>query len=311
MAAAVTARHEYVKLEQDISALRQLRDAPRATEMSRATLFRIGKQMRDAESSLVAKKEELNGMVYRLVDSDFWPVPPRLPIDNTNRPEEFQDVRINVLALKDRVKELSDLVQNHTLHATSVLGDSAKTNLSLPPPTLPVQQADAMEIDGPRPTKRRRLSPTETASPVQTVQTPAQLSDLAHKKEVESLSDRLAQLEYKLSDIENAMVQFDQDLSASLEEQIEEKLASMDQSSGLAVDGRIMEDVRQRLRQLDANFEQAGHEIEEVAKEVGSLITHTNELDDDIARLKAENEFMKQKITAVRAIIPRQISASY
>lgn len=97
----------------------------------------------------------------------------------------------------------------------------------------------------------------------------------------------------------------------NLEEQIEEKLASMDQSSGLAVDGRIMEDVRQRLRQLDANFEQAGHEIEEVAKEVGSLITHTNELDDDIARLKAENEFMKQKITAVRAIIPRQISASY
>ncbi|KAI0693286.1 hypothetical protein BC835DRAFT_1354408 [Cytidiella melzeri] len=298
MAGAVTARIDYLKNEQDLAGLRRIDQSRHMAEFSVETKRRLEKQREDTEARLMARREELNSVVWRLVDDDFWPVPPRLPSEGNSSEEKFKEVRLTVWDLKDKVNQLSELIQHQAAHGPSVPNDTVQPKPRLSTLALPSQTPDAMEVDEPRPTKRRRLSDEQLPVVV------PRASD-SSKKDLDVLLDRLVILEGKISEIENEMVQYDQDLSVTVEEKIEDKLANMHLPSRLRLDnqgnmidtGQPSSEVQSKLRELEAGFEQAGREIEEVATEVASILSHLANVDHETVRLAAENESMKQQLT--------------
>jgi hypothetical protein len=303
MASGVSARVQYLKLEGDIVTLRRMLNSKQMRDFSEESRRRVEKQLDEAKAALKLKKDELNSIVLSLVDSDFWPVPPRLEdmtISNLSE-EKFKEVRLTVWELKDKVKELSETVRNQRIHAVSVLKDSSKPNSRLSTPTLPPNHTTLMQVDEPRPAKRRRLS-EDKERPVEGFVHIDSLSSSA----LEALDERLISLEGRLADMENEMVQFDHDV----EDRIEERLANLNinpaSTPGQSVNqtetldtGQVSQDIQTKLRELEAGFTQAGSEIEEVAGEIASIITQMTAIDGETARLMAENEMMKQQIIVV------------
>lgn len=283
-----------MKLEKDIVALNKFRSNK---ELSDETRRRIRKQLDEAESRFDMKKEELNTIVFRLIDSEIWPSPPRTSSDDADysniREEKFKEVRVMVLALRDKVKELSDMMEKQSSDV-SLLKGSGKF--------LPQTSEDE-----PRPAKRRRLSSAEPTMLVDEPQASSSRVEITNQKDLDSLTDRISALESKVVDLENDWVQYDNDLSASLEDRIEEKFAELGGPSSSQQKLLDLTDtgqppnvpLMQRLSELQTEFDQAGKDIEEVAKEVGTMISHAHEVDEEIARMKAENETLKQRITTV------------
>ncbi|KAI0341771.1 hypothetical protein BDW22DRAFT_1485224 [Trametopsis cervina] len=295
MADAVNARVDYVKIESSIASLRRLVNSRQRLDLSTETKGRMVKQITEAEARLKAKREELNTFVYRLIDSDFWPIPPR-PLSGDadhieTQEEKFREVRVTVLALRDQVKELSASLLNQ---GTPVEVAERKPSPKVPMPVHSDQDNDGMVVDDPRPTKRRRLSEEPQRPAESNVQPSASQADL------DALSDRLSAMETKIADLENDMVQYDQELSANVDDRLEEKLAALELSRPAdpqVIDtGQISEETQVKLRALESEFELAGKDIEEMAKEVGGIIRHLNEVDDATARFKAENESIKQEV---------------
>lgn len=286
-------------------------NASRQNDPSDRTYARLVKLTEEAEARFNAKKEELNTLVYRLVDREFWPVPPQNPDDPKHAitEEKYREVRVIVWELRDKVRDLSDRMQKQlAIGGTSVAGSTTPTPAPMPtiPRTIPPASSDAMVVDEPRPPKRRRLSNSE-----QTEDRPApRISSRA----MEAVQERLTSIEGKIGEIENDLVQFDQDLQAHLDERIDEKLSSLNlppmpsspahHDNATFVDtGQVSTEVAQRLEQFKADFEKADQDIEEVAKSLAEVITNQNMATHEAQLLRAENEAMKAQIATVSTYI--------
>ena len=266
----------------------------------------------------------MNSGVYRLVDSDFWPVPPRPPTHAANninwKDGTFTELRITVMSLKDKIKEIENAKLKSAHAEPTVLKDSIKVNSSTPTPsgsaslstsTVPLKQSNDMDIDEPRPPKRRRVSEEreQAVPPVQPVQpTTAPNGGSISSQDFDGLMDRLVALEGKLSDVENSMIQFDQNLFDAVNDRLEDRFGDLrirpGSGSGGTDDNAGSIDTGQfatKLQHLEAEFDQAANEIKELADTMAGLITNTTATREETALLRTENEAMKKTIAVVSA----------
>ncbi|THG99220.1 hypothetical protein EW026_g3090 [Hermanssonia centrifuga] len=245
-------------------------------------------QLTDSERQWEAKKQELNSIVYRMIDSEFWPVVPQTP-DMVSPEERFRDLRTTVWELKGQAQELYEMMR------------TVKARGPSPVSAHPIKEHQDSEQP---PAKRRRVSEsTETKLPI----LPPAQPDSVISKELDALGDRFNALDVRLSDLENDMVQYDNEMFAELDERIEEKLAasSIPSSTGPEGDSAAPETIdtgqtmATRLQELEMDLAGAGKDIEEVAKEIGSIIKHAGEADAEIDKLRKENEAMRKQIVAL------------
>ena len=111
------------------------------------------------------------------------------------------------------------------------------------------------------------------------------------------------------------MVQFDAEVLNELEQRMEERFQELnfmedDGEERMEVDeeptdtgqghgGQRKQTVAQRLRRVEKEIDRAGQDISGIAIEIAEIITKAQATDDEVSKLKRENEEMKGRITAV------------
>ncbi|KAI0093576.1 hypothetical protein BDY19DRAFT_1044921 [Irpex rosettiformis] len=309
---AVSIRISFGKIGEEIDSLKRVTRSQKLGEFSDETQRRLKKQLEDAEARLSATQVELRACTYRLVDSDFWPVPARPLTDTTHTQwsdEAFKELRISIMDLKHKVKEMEEVKLRLIKQGTAVSKDNVKANSSASGSAVPAKQPEPMEVDEPRPTKRRRTS-EERDQPVQSAQHAAVASsisqtDFVPSKDFDVLLDRLITLEGKLSDVENEMFQFDHNISVAVDDRLEEKFGDLNIRTGSGSMGSNGDSgpidtgqLTAKFHDFEVEFEQATGEIKELADTMAGMITNISRTQEEISLLMAENEMMKKTMIA-------------
>lgn len=312
----MSTRIETLKLEGDLAGLKRVTASRQFSDMSDQTQRKLKKQVEDVETRLKAMRDNLNDIVNRLVDSDFWPMPPRpsgKDAVHATDDDKFREMRLTVMSLKGKIKEIEEERQKTVKLEASVLRNSAKLNSGLPTPTLPaststptlpVSRPDVMDVDEQRPAKRRRVS-EERDQPQQSEQSSAEGSTSG--RDFDALFDRLNAFEEKLVEIENEMVTFDQTISSVVEDRLEDRFGDLSilpggSRSGEAVGGAGPIDTGQltgKLHELEVEFGQAANEIKELADTMASMFTELTVMREENTHVRTENERMKATIAKV------------
>lgn len=304
MADAVSGRIEYMKLEAELTSLRKMLNS-RNLENNDHMKSRMTKQIEDIEPKFNAKKEELNALVYSLVEQDFWPIPPQLPSGPSTHTsdEKLKEVRAVVWQVKDQVAELAEQLQKRR-------ADESATILA---PTS-IRQASSVENDNAsaneaRPAKRRRMSDSEP-----TLDERPSISRGSRRKELEGVQSHIEELENRLFDIENNSVQFSNDLQLEIDDRIEDKLLSLNLSgspggtmqqigTNVLDTGQVTDPIYERLGELKAEFDRAGDDIKYVADVVADIIKKQQAAEAENQRLTDENKELKQNVSIVSCLI--------
>lgn len=279
----MTARIDYLKLEREADALAQtLRSSD--YEPAKDHKSRLSSQLAGVETRRDQKKKDLNDMVYRLRDMDFWPALPR-PEGTLLTEEKQLEIRRTLDDLKRDVRELRE--------TTKQLREAQSA-----PPQPP-------EHSGSPPLKRRRLSTGEEAQPKAKATTP--VDDTDAQVAAAELEDKFTTLEGRVSDLENSIVENQNTLYEEFEHRISERLE--EHSILQAKDPTTLmppppppdphPGLEEKLTTIAANLDIAGSEISEIAEEIADLILRANTCEREVAQLRSENETMRQRIAQV------------
>lgn len=318
LADAVTLRIDYVKLEREVQGYRQMNNSKRLIDISEQTKARLNTQLTDLETQWNGKKDELNKAVFRLIDTDYWPVAQQIP--DTSSPEErFRDLRVTVWELRDNVKKLFEMLKAANVRANSttptVVGDDIAASEEPPTKRRKVAENEAVKIQHtPAPPPAIPPAPPVTSS-VPPAAAPSLPPPALSSDELTAVKSRFSELETRLDDLENSMVQVDNDLLMQLDDRIEEKLAEASARTAAAAAAQPpvqpspadtgQDVVNGKLAELQTYTKNLGSDVEDLAKEVAGLINKTDDTNLEIEKLKAENETMKKQIAVVRLLLQR------
>lgn len=345
LAEAVQVRMQHVAAERDVSSLRAVANSQRYGNLSDSAREKMEKKIKEAEERVAQKRTELNTCVYKLVDSDFWDAPlswqalgadPRLDLKGkgketepswlareTPAEERFRELRTVVWQVRDGVSELYKMMGE-------IRGASSSATIS----TTSTDEQKTGEAT--RPNKRRRtsdagvedMSSTTHSSSLaipDTSAAPSQQSSysapLAPPAEVEAIMDSLNDLDGRVADLENTMVQFDADILSELERRMEERFNEITVSGTktplnevMDVDGPEAEvpaqtegedtpprprTMLQRLEDVEGEVQKAGNDIAYIAEEIASIIQQSKSQESEVEKLTKENAELKDRIFAM------------
>lgn len=278
MSDVVVARNEHVKLERDSHSFQRLINSSFYDDVSEEQKSRLDSELQDIQNQREAKKKELNDLVFRLRDMDFWPALPR-PEGSLLTQEHQLTIRENINDLKRSVQELHDQLKTLNTPGTSHQGTTAEH------PEAP-------------PLKRRRLSVNE--------KTPPKAPSPDTQKSVTEMEDRLMTLELRISEMENNLVENQSTIYEELDSRMIERLEDMavpqakdptppSPPAPIPLSPQTLE----RLKGIEANLDQTGTEIVTIAEEIAELIVRGNTYEREVADLRNENAKLKEKITHV------------
>lgn len=287
---AVNTRVEYLKIEQDVTSFKQMKDSPRYFDASEEVKDRLTRQLAELERQWDVKKSELNTHLYRLLDTDFWPVSHVAP-ESATTDEKFHDMRVLVWELRDNVVEIQKMMQISAGVSSSEFPESTIDNT----PAMKrrrVFEAEAVEI------KKSSTPVIAPGTSVVAAARPAELSD----GEINKLYARFEKIDTKLSELENNMVQLDNEMLAQMhddvEEQVDKKLGTLKLNPVAAAP-----DTSQSLREENDKLWEAASgfdkDIRGLVDTALGLLNQTAAADQEILNLKTENATLKQQIASV------------
>ena len=252
-----------------------------------------------------AKKQELNAIVNRLVEAQYWRVTPPTTDDLLQHRMEMQ---ASISQLRDNVQDLYSLVR------------SLETK-SMPPPPPPPLEPDTEE-ESSRPIKKRRLSEEAFLSMLPSSSSSTLVGPLLQpldSKEVEALNDRLLELDDRVASLENDLVIHDNDILKEAGDLMTIKLEEWERKrtppirkggstgapqaelgEGSSVVGP---NISERLQTLEDGFMRTEVEVGGLIDEVVRLITGGDDVQKQMDSLKAENELLREQVARVSVIL--------
>lgn len=268
MSDAVKYRTEHAELEAELFKLKKISNSSRLDHLPVDAVGNLRARITMLDAQCAEKVKELNGVVNRLVATNFWPV---LSGGNVvghyaEAKRHLDQVRANVAEMYDKVKTLTAPWQR----TFSAIGSST------------------VNIPGQRPVKRRRTEVSDLENGG---------DDDVDSKALQELNEKL---EVRITDLENYFSQRDEDLTAILDTKIEEKLEEsldmLQKQSDAKRDyllGQLAAAQATKSDAFDASLRQMGDDIAELAKELAQLVTagrdqELQDLRDDNARLRAQ-----------------------
>ncbi|KAF7793072.1 hypothetical protein EIP86_004179 [Pleurotus ostreatoroseus] len=293
---AVNTRIDYVRIEREVLCVKRMVNNPRLAEISDEARERLNQQLADLETQWNQKKDALNTTVFKLIDSDFWPIVS--PAADTKSPEErFGVMRATVWELRDKVKELSEMMKQVNERIDSVK--------SAPAPVAAVS-AETAEGGGP-PLKRRKVSePSEEGEVKSTDDSPPAgpppepVNATLEPEQLNTINEQFANLEQRISDLENELIQADRNVLEQLEEKLEERISQLnfheDQSEKQAEAPPDTGQQDAKLAELQTVVNSVSSDIEELAGEVAALISRNGLVENEVKRLTDENAQMRKQI---------------
>ena len=291
---AANTRAECARLEQDIEAFKRMMDSPRYAEISEQTKENMTRQLTELESQGEMKKTELNSIFYRLLDSDFWPVSHKAP-ETSSSDERFRDLRVLVWDLRDNVAQIQAMMK-HNVSASSATTSGELTSDDLPAVKRP--RVSDMDVDEVKKPSTPSLPPD---NPVVPAIRPMKLSDV----DFSELYERFDKIDSRLSDLENSMVQFDNEMLVQMQDEVEtqldEKFSTLKLNpSAAAATGQDLGEDNKKLWDAIASLDR---DVTELSQLSGSLHHQSTTTQEEIAHLRTENASLKERIASVRASV--------
>ncbi|CAL1705035.1 unnamed protein product [Somion occarium] len=293
MSEAVSLRTEHLEMEKELQSYQRLASLWRFSEVSPDERAKFDSQITALEHKCEAKKKELNAIVFRLVDTDFWPV---VPNAGDNASLQKQEIQANIQQLRNNIQELYGILR------------AVDSKNAVPP--LPVKQ----EPEDVHPAKRPRLMrpqspvpfppmPSSSSIPSSSSTLTSGLSQL-DLKEVEAVKEHLLKLEERLCDLEDNMVHHDNDLFMEMEDKINMKIEELEtpnlipnrsskSDSGVA---GLTSYASEKLHTLEHGLHKTEEEVGVVIEEVANIISGSNETQANLDALRQENAQLREQV---------------
>ncbi|KAH8106783.1 hypothetical protein BXZ70DRAFT_1060887 [Cristinia sonorae] len=295
MSDAVLARGEYLSLEKELHSCQRIAQSWSSIELPSEEKTRFTEHLTTLESQFESKKKELNTLIYRLIDTDFWPITPQ---------NAAVSARGSIEELQSKVQDIYTTIQKME---SLRISPNEGTSPPKPPSQLEPQNAG-------QPSKRRRVESEDvdmdTAS-TSVVQTPKP----ATTPDLEALKDRVLELEDKISEIQNDLVQHDDHTRSEIQEEIEKKIeeygispaGTVPQPPPQASTSRTTEN--QYYEVLQSEMRKTDVEIKYIAATLVEMVKGDNERDHKLATVQAENEQMKKEILLLQDMQAKSMKA--
>jgi len=256
-------RVEHRKLEQDLENYKRLTQSWQYSEIADETRDTFNAELSALETMVAAKKKELNGIVFRLRDTDFWPVIPKPQDTSVADAETLKNIQELKTGVGDLYRKIQELEQRTASIAQEVTPEG-----------------------GERAPKRRRLSTTSPGDALPTISHPQPPSRWS--SEVES---RLDELDERYTSLENNLVVYDNDMLLRVNEQVEQKLEeTLPLLQGMVPTQAPVAIPPDGLAGLESD-------VGAIAGYVTELYHLKGTTDEQVGRLAEENVQLKQKIT--------------
>ena len=291
---ATIARGEHLKLTQEMEKYQRLIRSARYSSISDEVQERLNAQLSDANGRLNAKKEELNSLLPRLVEADFWGATVNSPPKLEEFRKEVQDI---VTTLSKNMEKLHE--QYEELRKKG-LASLARESMDI--------DGSTQAHEGP-PAKRRRLSIGETISMPNSDNIQR---DGAHHGDTHDLDERLKDMEERVAELEISGIERDNNLLDEVEDIVrhrideEQRRAKLDvpgpstpKESGVPAPQPPTQLLDSKIQQIEADLKKTGNEVEEVAGEVASLITQMAQREAKHEEMAKANEELRERVAAV------------
>ncbi|KAF9820138.1 hypothetical protein IEO21_01571 [Rhodonia placenta] len=284
---AVAARSEYVKLQEELESMQRLSRSVRFDEVLEEDKARMDARISSLTSQCDAKKTELNRMLVRLTDADFWPVGQKMP---PTLEDGHAAMQTTINELKKSLASLYKLIED-------TRADFAKSRETQ---ATAFTDSEGNQTTEPRAAKRRRLSSGDDTL----VEDEDRKRAMVTAAEVDELRGKLLEVERQLADVQNEMVQHDNELLQEIEDLVHSRLEDIPGSASTSRGGRAPDNdpKKQRDNVLDhirRDLDSTGNDILSLAQEVAGLIKQMNAKDQEQTNLRLENEQLKQRVEAL------------
>jgi hypothetical protein len=233
------------------------------------------------ETQCATKVKEINAISDRLIETDFWPIlSSATVIDNDAKASEVQ---LRVDQIKVAISDLHTKVEA-VVNASNDPQSASKTSVQ-----------DTHEAV--RPAKRRRIEDDDADM--------SDADDSIDSKQIEELRSSFAKLEDRVVEVENSFVEYEQNVIGSLDGLVFEKIEQnsdelcrqADEKKGEVL-AKLTAQLGERSTGLEANVTQLGQDVSDLANEVAFLY-EDQQSNQEIARLRAENEELRQRVAKV------------
>lgn len=288
---ATIARGEHLKLTQEMEKYQRLIQSARYSSISDEDQERLNVRMSEVTGRLDAKKDELNSLLPRLIEADFWGAtvhsPPKLDEFRKEVQNIVADLRKNMEKLHEQYEEL------RTKGLTSSAGEHMDIDASM--------QGD----EGP-PAKRRRLSTGGTPS---VPSNEVIKRDGTQHADAHDLDERLKEVEDRITELEISGIERDNTLLEEVEDIVRHRI---DEEQGrLKIDAPAAKDpaavapqpqpplLDPRIERIERELKKTGNEVEELAIEVAGLITHMAQREEKHAEMAKANQELRERVAAV------------
>ncbi|KAH9842731.1 uncharacterized protein C8Q71DRAFT_853259 [Rhodofomes roseus] len=284
---ATIARAEHMQLAQEVEKYQRLVRSARYNGISEEDQARLNDHLSEVTGRLDAKKNDLNKVLPRLIDADFWGT----TVNSPPGMDEFRKEVHNIIAdLSKNMQKLHEKYEELRTKATV----APESHMEIDPPGWQTQE-------GP-PTKRRRLSSGEATIAVS--------EDVRKPNGVPAggageLHNRVLDMEGRVSDLENEIIERDHNLL--------EEVVSLVQSRMEETQSKPKVEIRSKspalaapilgphpdLTRVETELATTGNQVEELAGEVATLITQMDARDQEHTRLAKENQLLRDRIAAL------------
>ncbi|KAI0062264.1 hypothetical protein BV25DRAFT_1916182 [Artomyces pyxidatus] len=290
-ALAVTERLEIEKLERKIIELRRQVESSAYQALGPEVRATVTTELANTVAKSQEKKESLNGLITKLVESGFWPV--LSPHNLENLDGKLKDMRESLSGLHDGVSQLQSSLTKVAAQHLRRQGVVVLTGESTP------MDVDA-EGGSSRPAKRRRMSDSS--------QEPRDDLAAGMQEAIEKLHDRIRSIDDRVLELDNNLTQHSRDVLEDFEGRLDAKvdeIKGMD-DTGAAPSDQIGQQAAEQLKVLQDRYEESGNDITELAKEIADLIGKLNESKEENERLAKENQAIKETIVEHEAKMAEQ-----
>ena len=245
---------------------------------------RLKKELAELQKERDEAKKLHESTVDKLFKTGSWPVAPPAAVEDGVE-ENHKEVLKFIQELKDTALQMN-----------KILGDISTLKSPPPPPLFLSDESDGAPMDVDQPDnmlrdslKRRRLSKDVDGRSAPSMPT---------REELDVFLERLAHMESLISTLQNDINEHGREAREEFEQLVDTKLDDFQAVREEAERQRLEEEQRQ-TQALEQEITVAGEQVEELASEIGDLITRVSKLEVGVGESRKGREESIKKVSEV------------
>ncbi|KAI0673021.1 hypothetical protein C8Q78DRAFT_970457 [Trametes maxima] len=283
---AIEARCELHRLHEDLQSSEQLAKSSQYATVPEDDKAAVHDLIAATSSRLQQKQQELNRLVARLVPDDFWPFARR---EQYHGDPGFNRMTEVVADLKGKISLLFDALAAAKAAqppAGTAADASVATTKAEPGEIIASVSAESTKP----PEKRRRIASDEDG----------QVPDNS-AAELDNILERLTALDYRLSELNNDILQYESKIEDEVEAQLDYRMAGLRLGVGGGGEKLADPDTQKKVERLAGDVTRVQAKVKASEDELAELQSQERDYDEKNARFQEQNEAMRRQIAELQA----------